>query len=76
MQQLKGNQHEEMDHLNSKQEALCLSEDSKSSKQETSKFSSKIIDNEVLTLTFTPPYSEDHFGTKFQVKFDTYDQGF
>ena len=38
MQQLRGNQHEEMDNLNSKQEALSLSEDTKLTREEKNNF--------------------------------------
>ena len=39
-------------------------------------FASEHIGNKVLTLSSETTYSEDHFETKLQAKFDKYDQYF
>ena len=58
------------------QESLRLSEDTKVTKEESNIFYSEHIENEVINLTSEAPSYENHFETKFQAKFDTYNQSF
>ena len=53
-----------------------LSEDTKLPREETNDFLSKIIGNEVVTLTSEATYSEDKLQTKIQAKFDKSEQSF
>ena len=45
-------------------------------KRNTTPVLSKLIQNEVLAITSEPPFSEDHFETKFQTNITPYDQTF
>ena len=48
-----------MDQYNSKQEELQLSEDTKVLKEETNRFSSKLVGNEMVTLASETSYNSD-----------------
>ena len=62
--------------VNLKIYTVHLPDNTKVLKEETNKFSSKLIVNEVVTITSETPSSEDHFETKLQAKFDKSDQTF
>ena len=53
------NKYEAIYHLNSEQELLCLSEDTKVPKEEISKLSSKPIENNLVTLILENPSTSD-----------------
>ena len=76
LQNLRENKHAEIDHLNSKQEALRLSEDTKVTKEESNMFSSEHIESKVINIASENASFKNHFDKKSQAKFATYDQSF
>ena len=74
---MKENKHSEIDNLNSKQEAMRLSEDIKILKEESNMFSSEHIGSKVVTLlTSETSSSENNFNNKFQSNFGSSHQSF